>query len=121
REMKAQPIRFAPDAVAALAAYGWPGNIRESKNVVERCAVLADGAVIGARELRTISPLADRRSPVNQSDEKVLSGSLWDREKAAIEEALAETGFNQSAAARRLGIALHHLRYRIKKFGIRKP
>ncbi|MDD2236494.1 MAG: sigma 54-interacting transcriptional regulator, partial [Kiritimatiellae bacterium] len=72
REMKAQPIRFAPDAVAALAAYGWPGNIRELKNVVERCAVLADGAVIGARELRTISPLADRRSPVNQSDEKVL-------------------------------------------------
>ena len=43
-EMSGQPIRsFAPDAVAALQAYEWPGNARELKNIVERMMILSAG------------------------------------------------------------------------------
>ena len=43
-----RPKRFEPDAVEALEQYGWPGNIRELRNVVERMAILARGDAIEA-------------------------------------------------------------------------
>jgi DNA-binding NtrC family response regulator len=43
--------RFADDAVAALDAYRWPGNIRELQNVVERACALADSDAVGRRDL----------------------------------------------------------------------
>lgn len=119
QEMKAKPIRFAPDAVRMLMGYRWPGNIREIKNMVERCAVLADDASISAVELRNYFPLMDRCEPAEQGM-MPEGGSLWEREKAAIEQALDAAKGNQSEAARKLGIELHRLRYRMKKFGIRK-
>ena len=42
-----KPLRFAPEAIAALERYAWPGNIRELRNVVERLLLLADGEVDG--------------------------------------------------------------------------
>jgi two-component system nitrogen regulation response regulator NtrX len=42
-----KPLRFAPEAIAALEQYAWPGNIRELRNVVERLLLLADGEVDG--------------------------------------------------------------------------
>ena len=46
-----QPLRFSADAIAALNAYDWPGNIREMINVFELCAALNEGDVIEASDL----------------------------------------------------------------------
>jgi transcriptional regulator with GAF, ATPase, and Fis domain len=47
--------------------------------------------------------------------------SLWDYERAMIVQALTESNWNQSKAARTLGISRDNLRYRIKKYKIEKP
>jgi Nif-specific regulatory protein len=104
------------DAMALLASYHWPGNIRELQNVVDRAVLLADGATLSPahlpREIVGDEPLTD-------SGEKAES-SLWGYEKALIVKALRENGWNQSKAARALGISRDNLRYRVKKFGIEK-
>ncbi|HXG48344.1 MAG TPA: sigma 54-interacting transcriptional regulator [Methylomirabilota bacterium] len=45
-------MEFAPEAVAELQRHAWPGNVRELRNLVQRCAVLAQGPFIGAETVR---------------------------------------------------------------------
>jgi len=103
------------EAMALLASYRWPGNIRELQNVVERAVLLADGAAIACAHLpREIVGEASTDAPAKSES------SLWGYEKALIVKALRECGWNQSKAARSLGISRDNLRYRIKKFEIIK-
>lgn len=60
--LKKPAIRFTPDALAALCAYGWPGNIRELENVVERTVLLTDGDAIYVRDLPPEVQRAHERS-----------------------------------------------------------
>src|SRR3989440_10688864 len=66
-----------PEALAALCAYGWPGNVRELQNVVERSAVLVEGASIGVDDLPVGLPVGaprDTRSeavPLNEATDPV--------------------------------------------------
>ena len=103
------------EAMALLASYRWPGNIRELQNVIERSVLLADGATLVPahlpKEIIGDEPMAE--TPKGES-------SLWGYEKALIVKALRENGWNQSKAARSLGISRDNLRYRVKKFNIEK-
>lgn len=45
------PVGFTEEAKGAMKAYGWPGNVRELRNVVERCAILSRGEMIGVEDL----------------------------------------------------------------------
>ncbi len=133
-EMKTRPLAFAEDAMDLLTRYPWPGNVRELKNLVERVSVLAEHSEISARDLLELFPsMAPAGSPVARVaapatvaagaapaalPPRETGGSLWDQEKRAIEQAIVSSGGNQCKAARILGIERHHLRYRIKKFGI---
>jgi Nif-specific regulatory protein len=107
--------KVSDDAMALLASYHWPGNIRELQNVVERSVLLTDG-----------QPLAPSHLPREIVGEEPLpegnkaESSLWGYEKALIVKALRENGWNQSKAARSLGISRDNLRYRVKKFNIEK-
>jgi len=103
------------DAMALLAGYNWPGNIRELQNVMERAVLLADGNTMAAGHLpREI--VGDQPLSQNTDAESPLRGY----EKAMIVKSLRESGWNQSKAARALGISRDNLRYRIKKYGIEK-
>ncbi|MFQ6049142.1 MAG: sigma 54-interacting transcriptional regulator, partial [Phycisphaerae bacterium] len=103
-------------ATAFLAAYNWPGNIRELQNVIERAVLLADGGTISSEHLpREIAS----QTPQARSDP--ADSSLFGYEKAIIVKALIENDWNQSRAARALGISRDNIRYRIKKYNIRKP
>jgi Nif-specific regulatory protein len=101
----------SPETVRMLAAYDWPGNIRELANVLERAVLLCDGPVILPDHLpHEITSGEQRASPRDPG--------LKDAERAMIVKALHENRWNQSKAARALGISRDNLRYRIKKYEI---
>jgi DNA-binding NtrC family response regulator len=89
---------FTDQALAAMRAHGWRGNVRELRNAVERAVVLGDGDRIGADELvptvMAPPPTAAAGSPP----------SMRDSERAAIVAALAAAGGNKVKAAASLGI-----------------
>ncbi|HEY7878862.1 MAG TPA: sigma-54 dependent transcriptional regulator [Gemmatimonadaceae bacterium] len=125
------------DAAArdALLAYPWPGNVRELSHVIERAVLWSRGPELGVDQLSLMSPAAlsaaaehaaTSRAEGHQSDGGGSSApglppngvalSQWER--SLIEQALRESGGNQTKAAQRLGISRDTLRYRLKKFGI---
>ncbi len=115
-EMKLKPLAVSQEAVASLTAHNWPGNIRELRNVIERAAIMCDGFEITPEHLpRELT--GDPAESVSQQGDS----SLWDYERAMIIKALTEASWNQSKAARELGISRDNLRYRVKKYKIQKP
>ena len=101
-----------------LQAYGWPGNIRELQNVIERAIILCDGETFCVDEtwLR-------RELPVARSRPSTLSRVLARQEKEMIEAALAESDgqvSGPSGAATKLGLPARTLDSKIKRFKINK-
>lgn len=107
------PARFDDSARDLLRRYAWPGNVRELKNVIERALLLGGTGRIDAAALQL-----DAAEPSAAGPEPKLN--LAQTEIELIERALAATGGNVSAAARRLGITRMTLRYRMQKYGIPK-
>jgi transcriptional regulator with PAS, ATPase and Fis domain len=89
---------FAPEALARLEHYDWPGNIRELHNIVGRLVALAAGPLITAGEVDRV--LAGRTGAPPPGGR----GGLKDLEQAAIAATLAQTGGNKRKAAEILGI-----------------
>ncbi len=110
-------LLFSKGATRALAAHGWPGNIRELKNVVERSAILALSDTIHTQDLLLGGPA----SPALIQGFRIPDAgfSLPDFEQALIAQALTRSGGNRSQAARLLGIPRHVLIYRLEKYGIK--
>jgi two-component system response regulator AtoC len=104
--------RFEREALAALAAYDFPGNVRELANVVERAVVVAEGESIGAREL----PEAVRAAAVART-RRAGRPTLAELEAEYIRETLEATGGNKSEAARVLGISRKNLYERLARQG----
>lgn len=111
---------FSPEAEKALCSYSWPGNIRELKNVVERCVVLEK------EEILTPQHLPGEISGTKPADELpdcrlVLPEdglALEEVEKELIRQALDRSGNNQTKAAKLLRISYDTLRYQAKKFNL---
>ena len=136
REMGRQDApRFADQAAAALEAYPWPGNVRELKNVVERAVYRSTSESIEAIDfdpfVSPYSPLSEEtaadglekdrevdpqpgRSPGGV--DKPLKEAVQDLEVRLIREALQKTRYNQSQAARRLGLSYHQFRGLLRKY-----
>ncbi len=110
---------IAPEAVARLQRYGWPGNIRELRNAVERAMLLGEANVLtphdfpmlndaGGAGLTEAVPL-----PPNGIDIEQLERSL-------VVQALGRAGWNQTRAAALLGLNRDQIRYRIEKFKLER-
>jgi two-component system, NtrC family, response regulator AtoC len=108
------------DAMHALLEHAWPGNVRELSNALERAMVLAQG---GRITLRDLPPAL--RSRESARERRATAKSLRARSEAAEAEAIAEAlrleGGNRRRAARRLGVSLRTLFYKIKALGIAAP
>jgi two-component system response regulator PilR (NtrC family) len=111
---EAEPA-VAPDAMALLERYPFPGNVRELENVLERAFTLCEGGRIVAADLGL--PDATRIDE-GGSEAAELDVQLESVERARILEALDKTRWNKTAAARELGITFRALRYRLKKFAL---
>ena len=107
------------DAMATIVGHRWPGNIRELQNVIERAVLMSDGQSIRTSHLPP--DIAGQMSGGEATGDTAGDSSLWGYEKAMIVKALNNNRWNQSKAARELGISRDNLRYRIKKYNIEKP
>ena len=109
-------VRLERDAEKALCAYAFPGNVRELENTLERALALCEDQRITAADLN----LAPALPPANVSpgSKYPLQDYLDQMERAAILEALEQTRYNKTAAARVLGVTFRSLRYRLERLGI---
>lgn len=111
----AQPV-LQESALAAMARYDFPGNVRELENMLERGLALAENQTIDAADLNLApSAVADGGAPDMHAGLHVY---LDGREKRAIQDALAQTGQDKTAAARLLGVSLRSLGYRMDRLAI---
>ncbi|MFP7754387.1 sigma-54-dependent transcriptional regulator [Thermodesulfobacteriota bacterium B35] len=104
-------------ALAQMQEYEWPGNIRELRNVLERL-VLEGHETIAAHCLPDRIRTGKRQKVSCPGPEAGMD--LAAQERALIMDALEKSDWNQSRAARCLGISRNTLRYRIRKHGIRR-
>ena len=115
--------RIADEAVRMLEAYPFPGNVRELENVLERALTLSTDGFITPEHIRlrvaSRAPAPETPTAVTAIDGNTALGSqLESIEREAIVKALEQTRYNQTAAAKLLGMSFRALRYRIKKLGI---
>ncbi len=119
QQMK-KPIKTIPtETMTRLAAYSWPGNIRELQNLVERAVILSRSSVLEV-------PLAELKQSGNGSPVNQLQGpiKLEAVEREHILKVLRETGWvigGPAGAAARLGLNRTTLNHRMRKLGINRP
>lgn len=112
-----KPVRFTPEAVKALQDCGWPGNIRELRNLVERLMLLASDDEV---DLETVRPIL---SPANQSGAiPTGAGPLSHRvehfEREVILAELKLANFHMTNVAKTLGLERSHLYKKAEQLGI---
>jgi Response regulator containing CheY-like receiver, AAA-type ATPase, and DNA-binding domains len=114
---KRRRLHLTAEALAWLAEQEWPGNVRELKAVVTSAAALAEGSAITPTDLafaRCGDPAA-----ITQTVPTTLAEAVADLERRLITTALAATGNNHSAAARRLGLSRVGLLKMMTRLGLR--
>jgi transcriptional regulator with GAF, ATPase, and Fis domain len=109
------PTGVDETALALLCSYNWPGNIRELHNVLERAVILARGRLIRPEDLPDLNVPSDAGdSPA----EGALKARVDSFEMSLIEDALRNSGGNQSEAARLLHVSRATLSYKMKAYGL---
>lgn len=102
---------FDEESALAIAAYHWPGNLRQMKNIIKRATLLAQGSMI------TFAELSDELK-VQQTASGSMALHDENVEKEQIMEALRRTGYNKSKAAQLLNIDRKTLYNKIKLYGL---
>lgn len=122
-------------ALTILEAHDWPGNVRELRSEIERAVLLCpDGGTLSSKSFESLRPAVKSPSgphiPGSRRPEKAdstppegstLAARVDEIEIRAINEALAVTRGNRTAAAQRLGITRNGLALKMKRLGITTP
>ena len=123
---------ISAEALSALRAYRWPGNVRQLEWAIERAVVLGESDQVELEDLppEILQPVEEAGlpgfpAPASQPGAPhftpIISETTWEEhEKAKITEALQRTNGNITRAAQLLGMSFRTLQYRLEKFGIRK-
>ena len=107
---RARGARTAASSAAPLRGYGWPGNIRELRNLIERAMLLQSEELLAPEQFLPAESLAPRRF------ELPAEGiNLEELELDLVTQALERTGGNRTRAAELLGLTRHQIHYRLQK------
>jgi len=126
-EKHGKPIgRIDGEAMRALLAHDFPGNVRELENIIERAAIMETKNVISVDSLpsnvtKIVTPEQPQGGflPQTLPEEGAFLDSEMDRlEKGYLLKALEASGGNRTEAAKLLNISFRSLRYRLQKHGI---
>ena len=132
--LKKSVTRLSSDALAAFRSYGWPGNVREMENVLERLVLFCEGDEITADllpdELKSgasahgavtgaAAPRLDRDLTGRVSMKELVRETTAQLEKELIVQALEQTGGNVTRASQLLMISRKSLQNKMKEFGLR--
>jgi len=114
-------VGFSEQALRALQGYSFPGNVRELENIIERAFALCSAGVIEEEDLLLVPVEYGQAENAALSSKYPLPKYLDQVEKQALLEALEQTGFNRTAAAKLLGLTFRTMRYRMERLGIKDP
>jgi Nif-specific regulatory protein len=118
---------LSPQALERLCRYGWPGNVREMENLIERLAIMADEERIERRAVENyLSAESAASFPETQAGSEAAAHgqpapprvTLEQTERQEVLAALRRNGWVQYKAARDLGLTARQMGYRIRKFGL---
>jgi two-component system NtrC family response regulator len=104
---------FTPDAVSAIEAYSWPGNVREMENKVKRAVIMAEGNRITAEELELADPGSGSALQLNLREVREAA------ERAAVQRAMSLFNGNVSQAAEALGVSRPTFYDLMNKYGLK--
>jgi DNA-binding NtrC family response regulator len=115
-EFRKRITGVSPEAMRLLCDYAWPGNIRELRNAVERAMLLGSGQQLVADDFAVATPSV---APLNEDIPLPTGGvNLEHLERSLVVQALRRSDWNQTQAAKLLGLNRDQIRYRIEKFGL---
>jgi PAS domain S-box-containing protein len=117
--LKAPEKAFSAEALAALQAHDWPGNIRELRNLVAKLAMAAPELQISAVEV--LAELAGEKPPTTITGAALPVGNLEGMEEQMIIGALERSGGHRAQAADQLGISRRTLSRKLREYGIDVP
>lgn len=108
---------FAPDAIARLVTYAWPGNIRELRNVIERVALMNPSATSRPLSLEDIAQVLPQPAAGHDASDQT-NLSMDDMERVHILRVLDAHRGNKTHAAKALQIDYKTLLTKLKKYGL---
>jgi two-component system response regulator PilR (NtrC family) len=118
-----KPVRgLSQDAMRAVLAYSFPGNVRELENAIERAVTLCAGPLVALGDLPpsiagTVAEAAPKLLDLPDGGCE-LDSVLAEVERRLILQALEKTGGVRTQAAKLLGVTFRSLRYRLDKLGL---
>jgi DNA-binding NtrC family response regulator len=107
------------EALAVLAEHGWPGNIRELRNICERLVILTPGTRVTAADVKRVLPGLRPKTGNGYTRGRPLREMVADAERALILSALEDHGSHITNAAQSLGLERSHLYKKMKALNIR--
>lgn len=103
-----------------IMTYSWPGNVRQLESAIERAILLCEGTEIGVEDL-PVEIRQEGTSAAAFNFKLPPEGISFDEvERSLITQAMEQTNWNITRAAKLLGLSFRTLQYRLEKFGIRK-
>ena len=120
QEMNIPTPAICQSTIAALWAYDFPGNIRELQNILERACLMFNSKQDASVRSHCIG-LTHLPPELTGLVAPAAGSALEASEKAMVLNALRANKWNQTRAAAALGVTRDSIRYRMKKYGIRRP
>jgi DNA-binding NtrC family response regulator len=116
-----RPMKVSPEARRLLMDYAWPGNVRQLESAIERALLLAEGDEITAEDLPMEIRNAARTEGTGGFKLPPEGISFEELERSLLIQAMEQTGWNITRAAKLLGLSFRTMQYRLDKFGIERP